>query len=130
MGYYTEFELGIHCDINNELLGDSRKKQIVEFLSSLTSQDENYDYLSSFADTVKEYPGMNEWSASDNMKWYEHEEDLKSLSLKFADVVFVLSGKGEEDGDVWKKYFLNGRMQECPAKITVEYDEFNPSELK
>lgn len=64
----------------------------------------------------------------DSVKWYQHEKDMKELSEKFPDVVFELSGEGEENGDIWKKYFKNGKMQACHAKIV--FDEFNEELLR
>jgi hypothetical protein len=61
-------------------------------------------------------------------KWYGNEGDMKKLSLEFPTVLFTLSGEGEEAGDIWKKYFRNGKIQIANAKITVA--EFNPKELK
>ena len=52
-------------------------------------------------------------------KWYWHEKDIAELSLKFKNIVFSLTGYGENDGDIWKKYFLNGKVQYAPAKITI-----------
>ena len=53
-------------------------------------------------------------------KWYEHEDDMKYLSLHNKDVVLVLSGKCEYFGSeinhygfdegLWEKTFLNGRL--------------------
>ena len=40
------------------------------------------------------------------VKWYYEEEDMLKLSKLFSSVLFTLSGKGEESGDVWKKYYL------------------------
>lgn len=64
---------------------------------------------------------------TDTCKWYRHEEDMKALSRHFPTLVFMLEGEGEEAKDLWIKYFKNGKMQACPAKIT--YDEYNPSKL-
>jgi hypothetical protein len=56
--------------------------------------------------------------------WDNHEEHMRNLSLKFPDYIFKLSGVGEEPGDLWIKYFKNGKMQFCPAHILFEdYDK-------
>ena len=64
----------------------------------------------------------------DNVEWYNHEKDLKEFSKKHSKVLFTLSGEGEENKDMWKKYFLNGKMQVAKAKIT--FDPFDKSKLE
>lgn len=59
--------------------------------------------------------------------WYEHEKDMRAMSEKFADVLFTLRGEGEEGGDIWVKYFLNGKMQVAQAKFVI--DDFDESKL-
>lgn len=57
-------------------------------------------------------------------KWYEHESEMKAVSILYPDVVFQLVGEGEEPGDLWHKYFKNGKMQKCLVQITYPpYDE-------
>ena len=56
--------------------------------------------------------------SADSCKWYEHESDVKILSKEIKDVLFTLSGEGETSGDLWRKYFLNGKMQTAKAVIT------------
>jgi hypothetical protein len=56
-------------------------------------------------------------------KWYSHENDLKAFSKKHPDALFMLSGKGEENGDAWHEYYRNGKVQVCKAKLV--YPVFN-----
>jgi hypothetical protein len=64
----------------------------------------------------------------DKCKWYDHEDDMRNVSKNFKDVLFVLTGNGEEAKDMWVKYFLNGKMQVENAVIT--YGEFDKNKLK
>lgn len=64
----------------------------------------------------------------EDCRWYEHEADLREYSAKFPDLLFELRGVGEGILDAWTKYFKNGKMQHCPAKVT--YDDFDESKLK
>lgn len=52
-------------------------------------------------------------------KWYKHESDMRRVSLQFPGVLFTLHGQGENSGDVWVKYFLDGKMQheQLPAAL-------------
>ena len=59
------------------------------------------------------------FSSYDSVKWYEHEEDMKEISRLFPDMVFQLTGDGEDTGDIWEKYFKNGECEECRAVITI-----------
>lgn len=45
------------------------------------------------------------------VKWYDHVLDMTNLSEKYPTVKFVLDGEGTEQGDVWKKIFLGGKMK-------------------
>lgn len=62
-----------------------------------------------------------------NAKWYGHEADCLQVSKQFPEVVIEVSGEGEESGDIWKAYYLNGKTYRAEAKITFE--EFNVIKL-
>jgi hypothetical protein len=108
MGYSTNFYL----EVKDGELG------ISEILQSLN--EDEFDDLFWAID--------EDGDTRDEAKWYNHEKDMVRLSLKFPDVVFELRGEGEENDDMWYKYFKNGKMQSCYAKIT--YDEYDESKLK
>lgn len=61
-------------------------------------------------------------------KWYSHEEEMRKYSKKHPECLFELRGEGEESLDVWVKYFKNGKMQRCKAKVT--FDAFDELQLK
>lgn len=103
MGYCTRFELSIS---NND----------ASLLAEIIETD---DELSSLFDTDGE--------SFDSYKWYSHEEDMVAVSKQYPSLVFTLKGEGEDAGDVWYKYFKNGLIQRCPAKIT--FDEYDESKL-
>ena len=60
--------------------------------------------------------------------WSTHEKELRDFSKKHRDYLFSLYGQGDEAPDIWIKYFMNGKMQYCPANIT--FDEFDKKKLK
>lgn len=97
MGYYTDYEVSSTLDF-------SEYKDILEELS-------DYEFDDGFV----------------NAKWYDHEDHMKALSLRYKDVLFTLRGNGEESDDIWCKYFKNGKMQRSQAKIV--FDEFNEDSL-
>jgi hypothetical protein len=56
-------------------------------------------------------------------KWYDHDRDMKTLSLAYPDILFTLEGKGDESDDLWISYYQNGKSQHCQAEIVYpEYD--------
>ena len=65
---------------------------------------------------------------SEGVKWYDNEKDMLALSKAFPGILFTLHGEGEESGDIWNKYFLNGKMQVAKAEFAIA--EFDPDLLQ
>lgn len=106
MGYYTEHELEIlESELTVQDLYEKWENGEIKF--------EGFDYaLESDGSTYTE------------VKWYNHEKDMIELSKEFPTYLFKLKGEGEEAGDLWVKYYKNGKSQTCGAIITFEdYDE-------
>lgn len=109
MGYYTDYDLEVVDCADLEF--DDVEAAALEI---------DTDYGEELVNQLLQGNGYN-------CKWYDHEKDMRTLSLKCPDVLFRLKGHGEEEGDQWVKYFKNGLMQECRAKIT--YDDFDEGKL-
>jgi len=103
MGYYTDFKLKIISNPNS--LPESPVFSRLEEISG--------------------YGGIEEYGGElYEVKWYDHEEDLILLSKEFPELVFQLDGKGEENSDIWRKFFQNGKFSTSKAIITLpDYDE-------
>ena len=128
MGYYTKYQLDVdptgmiitvplgELVTEVDLLTDSEKSRMVQKTVGV------------YEEVVKQLEVGYGNPFHEANKWYEHERDMKSISRDFPAVVFTLSGIGEENSDMWVKYFKNGKVQVCRAKIT--FDKYNETELK
>lgn len=120
MGYYTYYDMQVK-DISGK--GYNAYK-ILKYM-----QDQNIfkEKFYTFSDNLDELledinPESNDYElclkSDEESQWYDHEEEMKESSEKFPDVLFKLHGEGEDNGDLWNKYFMNGKMQCCKAQIT------------
>lgn len=137
MGYYTYYDLSIHDSAEYKYEIEKKKTfEIEEIKKSNISNDlknkliekieNSYSDFEITKDDVIEHIGFNPFS--DKCKWYSHEDDMRSVSNIYKDIIFVLTGNGEEKEDMWVKYFFNGKMQVENAVIT--YGQFDKNKLK
>jgi len=104
MGYYTTFRLSV------------RNGEVTEEMKTKLKETKPDDFTDYYIENLLE--GFYE------AKWYDWKEDLKELSKTFPNEVFELSGYGEEQEDIWRAYFKNGKIQMEKAEIVIgEYDE-------
>jgi len=92
MGYYTKFKLELDCPDPDDL-------------------QENFEKICGFP---------IECLDDDVMKWYNHIENMNELSKLYPEILFGLYGVGDETGDIWIRYFKNGKSQYCEAKISFD----------
>ena len=59
--------------------------------------------------------------------WEDPEGDMKRYSKLHPNAIFQLHGEGEDNFDIWEKWFVNGKMQVCETKIAIS--PFDPSQL-
>lgn len=109
MGYLTQYDL--------EVVGKSEQANKNKIIQELLE----------FSDEAK-YAFDEQGDCIDQVKWYEHKEELRKFSKLHPKVVFKLYGVGEENQEMWHKYFSNGLMQYCP--VIIKFDKFNKTKLK
>ncbi len=78
-------------------------------------------------DRLKEVSG---YSFQDTCKWYDHEKHIAQVSREFPHVLITVYGEGEESGDLWKLYALNGEIQRYAATIIYPDHTFNVPQLE
>lgn len=79
MGYYTDYDFS------------ANREEVVEAISSICG------YSSVCCGTLN------------GVTWYDHDKHMKEVSKMFPDEVIVLEGSGEDQGDMWKAYYKNGK---------------------
>jgi hypothetical protein len=88
MGYYTQYQL---TQVKNNV-------DFNEVLEKINKISEDYHEFDESGTTM------------DACKWYDHTEHLEKLSSLYPHTVFRLHGEGEETGDIWEKYFHQGKL--------------------
>ena len=139
MGYYTRYRLSYKLPEEGE--GSSETERFIQEcknknievpdhmqidISNISLEAKLEKVLN--GETITDYSLMAfVRDEADSCKWYEHTKDMIKLSKLFPDILFTLHGEGEEAGDMWYKYYLNGKVQIAEAKTT--FDEFDPEKL-
>ena len=103
MGYYTRYEL----ETNDDHYDDD---------GNLINHEEQIALISGYTNPF-----------DDECKWYSHQDHMKKYSKLCPAIIFTLVGEGEEPGDLWKEYYLNGRIQVEKAVISI--GDFDISKL-
>lgn len=102
MGYYTIYELSI-------AKGEADFEEVINKLNEIAG------YMI-FEDAESPYA---------NAKWYECDKDMCKLSLQFPGVSFLLEGAGEEQPDLWRAYYRDGKSKKYTAKIIYNDENFD-----
>lgn len=143
MGYYTSYELAVRrmeCDEESSVEKLAKIKEQMMYADSVQEMSDLIDGSGIISDEsiLRHIIGENSeaeysieedgTSSGTSSKWYAHDKDLLAFSKKYPEWLFILGGEGEESGDMWVHYFLDGKIQKCPAKIT--FDEFDKNKLE
>ena len=72
-----------------------------------------------------EYPDYEDYRiAAYDIQWYNVREDMQELSKKFPTLLFEMYVEGENQGDMWKGRWQNGKMEIItPTLVWGEFKE-------
>lgn len=107
MGYNTEYSMEISVVAKPE----EAMKQLLEEV-----EDAKYSFNED---------GSSRQTIS---SWGERDKQLREFSKKHPGLVFKVSCEGEDAGDLWDEYYVNGKMQRCDAKM--QKAPFDPKKLE
>lgn len=122
MGYETKYKLEVSGELSSKKKIEGEDENGNPAWILVTETIDARDLL----EEVRANSGY-QYLFGESVKWYDHEDQLRYISKKYPNLVFELNGEGEESGDIWIKYFKNGKMQHCEAKIT--FDPFDETKL-
>lgn len=120
MGYYTRHELEIMTDVEDNVV-----KEIEEYIAKRDLVWQINELNNSSKLKFIDEDGEPIWLSGEPRKWYDSTEDMQRMSTKFKDVLFKLHGEGEDSGDLWNEYHLNGKYQYCQAEMVYPEYDFN-----
>jgi len=97
-------------------------------LHALPAQDPDFYEALSFTDGYT--PGYYEEGDTlfdEPVKWYDHDKDMRRLSVEHPGVVFILDGEGEDAGDIWRTFYKGGKSYTW--RPDVEPPAYDPDQL-
>jgi hypothetical protein len=119
MGYYTKFEIEISGEGDNWVTGVDRDGNVVEVNTGI-----DHDAVLQEITDLSGYHSLTE----EPIKWYEYDENMREVSIKYPALLFTLHGEGEASDDLWCAYYQNGKCQRVDAEIT--YAPHDPTKMK
>lgn len=109
MGYYTRYDVTFY-DATTGFEIDQSSNLGIELLRQIIAKIEDcYTYEVGATETI--------WYFDEALKWYDHHCDMTDLALKYPNVIFKLTGEGEERDDVWVKYYHGEKFEGAYAEL-------------
>lgn len=103
VGYYTTFKMGVESNEDNDTESLKQFQYDIDSEYEFGSEELQLDWLIH--------------GDCDNMKWYDHHEDMCELSKRYPNLLLWLTGNGEESGDIWKAWYRNGKSVVVKPKL-------------
>lgn len=107
MGYYTYYQ--VSWDKHSD---ESIDQAIEKKFNEVTGAGED-----TFSWDYDVWDSGDKYALMFQAKWYDWEEDICKLSMAYPDIVFEVSGDGEESEDFWKSVWKDGCYEYHAAEI-------------
>ena len=138
MGYYTHYTLEVSVvptGLGKEIVRPSCEHDIIEgalFCHVCGKPVFHGDIAAGVWNAIEalEGQGREMYQAlmrHESSQW-SYDGDMLGLSREFPDALLTLTGEGEENVDMWRRYYYNGKAQ--VAKAIITYPEFDPALLQ
>lgn len=102
MGYQTNYEIEVSLrDLPKGIKGASL--DLTDILQELRNIEPNENF---------EIRNIHTIATGEECLWYHYNEHMKAISNMFSGMLFTVTGSGEEPGDLWRKYYYNGLVQD------------------
>lgn len=121
MGYDTVYSLKLKSLNKKVRINDKAKEAIIERLTGSDFEGSEYSKDAWYA--LDAYG-----DCSDALHWYNAVDEIAVFSKLYPEILFTLHGEGDNNGDLWNVYIVNGLIQDAPAKPI--YPKFDPLKLK
>ena len=125
MGYYTSYDMEVRA---RENMNHEEKLRLEREAAIALANMPSWSYGNTYANwqesrnegLAKSNDPFGDLISDDVYKWYDHEEDMITISKEFPQLEFILSGKGEDYDDIWIEYFWNGECCRCMSHIVYD----------
>ena len=130
MGYYTRFQVTWDKHEDETIEGvpyESIDQAIEKKFNEITGIDEE-----TFGCDYDVWDASNDYTVTFYAKWYDWKKDMNELSRAYPDMIFRVSGAGEEYEDLWKSIWKDGCYEIQYAEIppfTGEMKEYKNDDL-
>lgn len=133
MGYYTYFNISIDGAKPNQFIDIYKAFYKCIYGEEIDPSDSKHPYERDGKIYAQGYGGreyeitdiedeINSAFLYEDMKWYDFYADMQAISRLFPDVIFHLSGDGEDHDDLWEADFMNG-VGSTRAAIIPKFDK-------
>ena len=78
---------------------------------------------------IEELELISGYDFDSKCKWWKHEEDIKTVSLKYPTAEFSVTGHEEERDNIWKIYAIGGEIEKVEAIILFPKTTLKPPKI-